>query len=98
MEPCPLVVTYDSVAGGNVRRENRKLLRNIHECVIILHKKGKDFTCNERVVADNLHGLGQGPLPKAKNGVKMTNLPNGAPDGGPRVVFPLEVCSFLLGR
>lgn len=98
VEEAPFIVTYDTVAGGTVRKERENHLRNHTEAVLLMHKRNQSFTCNNRVVPGDIHGVAKGPLPKAKQVMTLQSLPNGAPDGGPRVVFPPQVCGFLIGR
>jgi hypothetical protein len=66
--------------------------------VLIVHKAQKDFTCNDRIVPEDIHGVRKGAVPKAKQMMNLKSLPNGAPDGGPRVVFPPQLCALLIGR
>lgn len=98
IEDNPILVSYGSVAGGSVKKEKTNHMRNHTEAVLLIHKAGKPFTCNTRVVPDDIHGVGQGPIPKAKQTLTLTTLPNGAPDGGARVVFPPPVCALLVAR
>ncbi|CAM9355346.1 unnamed protein product [Pylaiella littoralis] len=98
MEDNPILLSYDSVAGGTVKKDREHHMRDQSEAVLLMHKASKSFTCNVRVVPSDIHGLANGPTPKAKQTLFVKTLPNGAPDGGPRVAFPPQMCAFLIGR
>ena len=93
VEDHPLLVTYDAVAGGAVKKTQECHLRNQSELVFVVHRpcpSDKPFTCNRRVVVADVFGHSTGRYPHAKQILALEALPAGAPNGGSR--------SFSLGR
>lgn len=103
VEDSPVLVSYEAVAaGGNNAedgRQKKKHVRNHTEAVLLVHKAHGAFTCNERAAPDDLeHGVREGALPKMQQTLNLESLPNGALDGGPKAVFPRQLCALLIGR
>ena len=69
VEDHPLLVTYDAVAGGAVKKTQEYHLRNQSELVFVVHRpcpSDKPFTCNRRVVVADVFGHSTGRYPHAK--------------------------------
>ena len=101
VEEHPLLVQYDAVAGGAIKRGQENHLRNQTEQILIVHRicpPDRPFTCNKRVVVSDVFGLSTGRYPHAKQVVALESLPAGAPNGGSRTLFPAKVAQFLIGR
>ena len=101
VEDHPLLVTYDAVAGGAVKKTQEYHLRNQSELVFVVHRpcpSDKPFTCNRRVVVADVFGHSTGRYPDAKQILALEALPAGAPNGGSRSFFPGKVAHFLIGR
>ena len=101
IEDHPLLVQYDAVAGGALKKGHENHLRNQTEQILIVHRicpPDKPFTCNRRVVVSDVFGHSTGRYPHAKQVVALESLPAGAPNGGSRSLFPARVAHFLIGR
>lgn len=101
VEEHPLVVTYESVAGGAIKKGQEDHLRNQTELVLLVHRSGaadQTFTCNKRVVPGDINGHSRGVIPHDKQIVSLQALPAGAPNGGSRSFFPPTVAKLLVGR
>ncbi|CAN0424804.1 unnamed protein product, partial [Scytosiphon promiscuus] len=102
VEDHPLLLTYETVCGGALKKGQENHLRNQSEMVLLVHRPcvaDKPFTCNQRVVVSDVNGLSRGrKLPHAKQILSMESLPAGAPNGGSRSFFPSKAAHFLVGR
>ena len=97
----PLLVTYDAVAEGAVKKTKENHLRNQSELVLLVHRpcpSDKPFTCNRRVVVADVFGHSTGRYPHTKQILAFEALPAGAPNGGSRSFFPGKVVHLLIGR
>ncbi|CAM9986553.1 unnamed protein product [Pylaiella littoralis] len=66
LQLTPLLVQYQSVAGGAVKKGHDNFFRNQTEQIAIFHRPfsaERPFTCNKRVVASDVFGHSTGCFP-----------------------------------
>lgn len=98
-----LLSSYGSPHRGRRGHQTSDHVLNTVEELVLAHKKPAEekkpgANANKRVVASDVPGMSTGQIPSFTQNVDHLQYPPGAPNGGPRVLFPARVLELLVGR